>query len=124
MTQRWHSREEASHNRWRNKFLDDGGRFGCNNEVSPHTAYGQLERRFDGEIPHHLRRIALAGSATRLTAATARANSRCCDRLALAAGRNAAGRRGKVDPSAMIDPAAGDLAALRSAGLSWLALLD
>jgi hypothetical protein len=87
--------------------------------VSPHGLYRHLERRFDGEIPDQLRRIALAGSAARLAAAAARANSRGCDRLALAAARAAAGHRPAAEPAA-----AGELAVWRTEGLAWLALLD
>jgi hypothetical protein len=87
--------------------------------MSPHGFYRHLERRFDGEIPEQLRRIALAGSAARLAAAAARANSRCCDRLALAAARAAAGHR-----SAAVQAAEGELTVWRAEGLAWLALLD
>jgi hypothetical protein len=91
----------------------------CNEGVTSHALYRHLEHRFDGEIPDQLRRVALAGSAARQAALAARANSRCCDRLALAAARAAAGRGSASDPSA-----AGNLAGWRAEGLSWLALID
>ena len=87
--------------------------------MSPDALYRRLERRFDGEIPDQLRRLALAGGEARLAATAARANSRCCDRLALAAARAAAGRRSAAEPEV-----ANDLAGWRAEGLCWLAVLD
>jgi hypothetical protein len=81
--------------------------------MGSHRLYHGLERRFDGEIPDHLRRIALAGGTSALLAAAARANSRCCDRLALAAVRNAATER---SPAAELDH-------WRTQGLAWHARL-
>jgi hypothetical protein len=77
--------------------------------VTPHAFYRDLEHRFDGEIPEHLRRLALAGGAAALEQASAEANSRCCDRLALAALR--AGAAGHA-------PASG-LDVWRRQGLAW-----
>jgi len=68
-----------------------------------------LERRFDGEIPDRLRRMALAGSHAALETTLARANSRCCDRLALSVVRSAASRRAT----------AGQLDIWRREGLAW-----
>ena len=73
--------------------------------------YRCLEQRYDGEIPDHLRRIALAGNCNTLETALARANSRCCDRLALSAVRRAAARRVAV----------GELGIWRREGLAWQA---
>jgi hypothetical protein len=58
--------------------------------MDPHSLYRLLERRFDGEMPDHLRRAALAGGEGRIAMATARAASRACDELALTAQRRAA----------------------------------
>jgi hypothetical protein len=58
--------------------------------MDPHSLYRLLERRFDGEMPEHLRRAALAGGESRLDTAAARAASRACDELALTAQRRAA----------------------------------
>ncbi len=73
--------------------------------------YRRLEQRYDGEIPDHLRRVALAGSRNALETALARANSRCCDGLALSAVRKAAARRAAV----------GELDIWRREGLAWQA---
>ena len=73
--------------------------------------YRRLEQRYDGEIPDHLRRLALAGSRNALETALARANSRCCDGLALSSIRAAAARRAAV----------GDLNIWRREGLAWQA---
>ncbi len=62
-------------------------------EVKSYDLFRQLERRFDGEIPDRLRRLALAGGHDALKKSFARANSRCCDGLALSAVRVAAARR-------------------------------
>jgi hypothetical protein len=51
-----------------------------------------LERRFDGDIPDELREVARAGGQIPLIAATAEANSRCCDRLAASTARSTARR--------------------------------
>jgi hypothetical protein len=77
--------------------------------VSSYDFYRRLEQRFDGEIPRHLRREALAGSRNTLEAALARANSRCCDRLAVSAVRLSATRRS----------AAGEIEIWRRQGLAW-----
>jgi hypothetical protein len=77
--------------------------------VFSHDSYRELERRFDGEMPEGLRRIALAGGRTRFEIALAQSNSRCCDRLALSAGRRLASHRSPVC----------DLGAWRRAGLAW-----
>ncbi|HSY86076.1 MAG TPA: hypothetical protein VLA85_05855 [Verrucomicrobiae bacterium] len=58
--------------------------------MDAHSLYRLLERRFDGEMPEHLRRAALAGGESRLDTAAARAASRACDELALTAQRRAA----------------------------------
>lgn len=58
--------------------------------MDSHFLYRLLERRFDGEMPDHLRRAALAGGEGRIEAAAARAASRACDELALTAQRRAA----------------------------------
>ena len=71
--------------------------------------YRSLERRFDGEIPDHLRRIAIAGSQAALETALVQANSRCCDALALSAVRAAASRRSTAD----------ELPIWRREGLAW-----
>jgi hypothetical protein len=81
--------------------------------VDPHSLYRLLERRFDGEMPDHLRRAALAGGEGRIAAAAARAASRACDQLALAAQRRAA--------ASMADVAL--LPAWRAQGLAWRASL-
>jgi hypothetical protein len=77
--------------------------------VHSYRLYRRLEQRFDGEIPDHLRRLALAGGQSALEIAAARANSRCCDRLALSAVRVAAARRA----------AARELEIWRREGLAW-----
>ena len=58
--------------------------------MDPHSLYRLLERRFDGEMPDHLRRAALAGGEGRIAMAAARAASRAGDGLALTAQRRAA----------------------------------
>ena len=72
-------------------------------------AYRLLEQRFDGEIPEHLRRAALAGGSDTLEGALARANSRRCDGLALAAVRLSATHRASLS----------DLDTWRREGLAW-----
>ena len=54
--------------------------------------YRNLEHRFDGEIPDHLRRLALAGGSDAFERAAQNATSRACDRQALLALGNAAAR--------------------------------
>ena len=66
-----------------------------------------LERRFDGDIPDELRDRARAGGQIPLIAATAEANSRCCDRLALSAVRSTVRRAGD------------EISHWRRAGLRW-----
>jgi len=61
--------------------------------VDSYALYRRLEQRFDGEIPDHLRHVALAGGEAAFEAALARADGRCCDALALSAVRTAASRR-------------------------------
>ena len=65
--------------------------------MHPASLYRRLESRFDGEIPDHLRRAAVAGGEAAIERAIARATSRACDRMALAALRRAAGRAGDAD---------------------------
>ncbi len=72
-----------------------------------HALLRNLERRFDGDIPDELRDMARAGGKTALFAATAEANSRCCDRLALSAARSTARR------------ADGEISNWRQEGLRW-----
>jgi hypothetical protein len=79
--------------------------------VHSYRFYRRLEQRFDGEIPDYLRRLALAGGQSALEIAAARANSLCCDGLALSAVRVAAARRAAV----------GDLNIWRREGLAWQA---
>jgi len=73
------------------------------------SLYHLLEQRFDGEMPDHLRRAALAGGAGPLEIAAARAASRACDDLALAAQHQAAIRRNDAHL----------LPAWRAQGLAW-----
>ena len=73
--------------------------------------YRHLERRFDGEIPDHLRRVALAGSQSALETALGRANSRCCDALALSA----------VCVAAVRGVSVGEVGVWRREGLTWCA---
>ena len=73
------------------------------------SLYRLLEQRFDGEMPDHLRRAALAGGAERLGIAAARAASRACDDLALTAQHQAAMRRSDASL----------LRAWRVQGLAW-----
>ncbi|HZT19576.1 MAG TPA: hypothetical protein VFA23_09250 [Dongiaceae bacterium] len=70
--------------------------------MTSYCLYRMLERRFDGEIPDHLRRAALAGGERAAIAAWTA--SRACDRMALAAQRRADGAA---------------LRAWRSQGLAW-----
>jgi hypothetical protein len=77
--------------------------------MDPHSLYRLLERRFDGEMPEHLRRAALAGGESRLDAAAARAASRACDELALTAQRRAAASMSDVPL----------LPVWRAQGLAW-----
>jgi hypothetical protein len=77
--------------------------------MDAHSLYRLLESRFDGEMPDHLRRAALAGGESRIEAAAARSASRACDELALTAQRRAAARRS--DGSL--------LSAWRAQGLAW-----
>ena len=58
--------------------------------------YRSLEHRFDGEIPDHLRRLALAGGSDALERALHTAASRACDRQALLALKIAAARRAET----------------------------
>ena len=81
--------------------------------MNPHSLYRQLETRFDGEMPDHLRRAALAGGESRLDTAKATAASRACDDLALAAQRRAATHRTDVAL----------LPSWRAQGLAWHARL-
>jgi hypothetical protein len=74
-----------------------------------HCLYRRLEQRFDGQMPDHLRRAALAGGAGFLETAAARAASRACDDLALAAQHAAAMRR--AEPRL--------LPGWRAQGLAW-----
>ena len=77
--------------------------------MDAHSLYRLLEQRFDGEMPDHLRRAALAGGVGPLEIAAARAASRACDDLALAAQHQAAMRRGDAHL----------LPAWRAQGLAW-----
>jgi hypothetical protein len=77
--------------------------------MAAHSLYCLLEQRFDGPMPDHLRRAALAGGAGSIEIAAARAASRACDDLALAAQHQAASRR----------VAAAMLPAWRAQGLAW-----
>jgi hypothetical protein len=77
--------------------------------MDPHSLYRLLERRFDGEMPEHLRRAALAGGESRLDTAAARAASRACDELALTAQRRAAASMSDVPL----------LPVWRAQGLAW-----
>jgi hypothetical protein len=79
--------------------------------VHSYAHYRRLEQRFDGEIPDRMRRVALAGNRIALETSLARANSRCCDSLALSAVRVCAARRA----------AAGELDIWRREGLAWRA---
>jgi hypothetical protein len=97
----------------RNEFLDIWQRDMLQSRVYSHALYRHLERRFDGEIPDHLRRLALAGSRDALEKSFAQANSRCCDALALTAVRVAAAR-GTGSQS---------LSIWRREGLAWRASL-
>ena|SRR6185369_5437059 len=95
--------------RYRNLFLDDRHACVLQWSMDPHSLYRLLERRFDGEMPDHLRRAALAGGESCLETAAARAASRACDELALAAQRRAAARRADVPL----------LPVWRAQGLAW-----
>jgi len=77
--------------------------------MDPHSLYRLLEARFDGEMPDHLRRAALAGGQNRLDTAAAKAASRACDELALAAQRRAATQRTDIPL----------LPSWRAQGLAW-----
>jgi hypothetical protein len=77
--------------------------------VDAHSLYRLLEQRFDGRMPDQLRRAALAGGAGAFEITAARAASRACDDLALAAQHRAACRR---------DDAV-TLPAWRAQGLAW-----
>jgi len=77
--------------------------------MDAHSLYHLLEQRFDGQMPDHLRREALAGGVASIEIAAARAASRACDELALAAQHQAASRRA----------AAAMLPAWRAQGLAW-----
>jgi hypothetical protein len=94
---------------YRNKFLDHAPSFMIQWGMDPHCLYRRLEQRFEGEIPDHLRRAALAGGAGFLEGAAARAASRTCDDLALAAQHEAARRR--AEPRL--------LPGWRTQGLAW-----
>ena len=61
--------------------------------MESHCLHRNLERRFDGEMPAHLRRAALAGGTAALETAGLGAASRACDRMALMSQRAAATRR-------------------------------
>ena len=58
--------------------------------------YRSLEHRFDGEIPDHLRRLALAGGEDALGRAILGSASRSCDRQALLALKAAAAGRAQA----------------------------
>ena len=73
------------------------------------SLYRLLEQRFDGPMPEHLRRAALAGGIDAFETAAARAASHTCDDLALAAQHRAACRR----------DSAATLPAWRAQGLAW-----
>ena len=77
--------------------------------MDAHSLYRLLEQRFDGRMPEHLRRMALAGGADRFEIAAALAASRTCDDLALAAQHQAACRRASAPM----------LPAWRAQGLAW-----
>ena len=77
--------------------------------MHPHSLYRLLETRFDGEMPEHLRRAALAGGESRLDIAAATAASRSCDERALAAQRRAAAQRAEASL----------LPSWRAQGLAW-----
>jgi hypothetical protein len=77
--------------------------------MDAHSLYRLLERRFDGEMPEHLRRAALAGGESHLDTAAARAASRACDELALTAQRRAAASMSDVPL----------LPVWRAQGLAW-----
>ncbi|HEX4571315.1 MAG TPA: hypothetical protein VH184_12865 [Dongiaceae bacterium] len=77
--------------------------------MDAHSLYRLLEQRFDGGMPDQLRRAALAGGAAAFEIAAARAASRACDDLALAAQHRAACRR----------DSAVTLPAWRAQGLAW-----
>jgi len=81
--------------------------------MDSYSLYRTLERRFDGEMPEHLRRAALAGGARAYEERLAEAASRGCDMMALAAQRAAAWRRTE-NPG---------LGAWRAQGLAWRARL-
>jgi hypothetical protein len=83
--------------------------------MRPSLLYSRLESRFDGEIPDHLRRAAVAGGEAAIERAIARATSRACDRMALAALRRAAERAGEANEIAAWRRLG--LRSLRSAGL-------
>jgi len=78
-------------------------------EVRSYDLFRHLERRFDGEMPDDLRRLALAGGEVALLSAISQANSRCIDRLALSAVHAAAIHRNQ-------DVA---LTRWRNEGLAW-----
>jgi hypothetical protein len=78
-------------------------------QMDAHSLYRLLEQRFDGGMPDQLRRAAHAGGAAAFEIAAARAASRACDDLALAAQHRAACRR----DSALALPA------WRDQGLAW-----
>ena len=77
--------------------------------MDPHSLYRLLERRFDGEMPDHLRRAALAGGESRLDTAAARAASRGLRRAG--ADRPAAGAARRADVPL--------LPVWRAQGLAW-----
>jgi hypothetical protein len=66
-----------------------------------HRLYHDLELRFDGEMPDHLRRAALAGGTMALEQARLAAASRVSDRMALAAQRAGAAHRAEA-PSLLL----------------------
>lgn len=78
-------------------------------EVRSYDLFRHLERRFDGEMPDDLRRVALAGGEAALLSARRQANSRSIDRLALTAVRATAARRDHE----------GAIALWRREGLAW-----
>ncbi len=61
--------------------------------MDAYRLYRMLERRYDGELPQHLRRAALAGGARSFDAAALHADARCWDRQALIAQTKAAAQR-------------------------------
>ena len=101
-----------------NKFLDRHPRCMVQWRVDSYALYRRLEQRFDGEIPDRLRHMALAGGAAAFEAALARADSRCCDALALSAVRAAAARRSHTADLSLLRRAALDRFAAGSSSAS------